>query len=289
MCFELHADRSQARPTRARHHDLSVADTGLVAALPLSLSAGPKSRSPDRPCHEARRARLFVYGTQYARYTSQSATQTTTLGSKANSPVSMTLTGLLSSTMYHYRVVMIASEFNIGTFTNYSGADQTFTAGPAGSLSVPRTKRHPTKPSQVDRKYLKNAIQTDRAQISVGKLALATSRDRAVRRLARRSTTDHRLLLQDTVRLARSLRVRVPKSQAPTQIRAARLLSALSGSLFDRRYASLEVRAAQKWIRRAAGELRGGRNAAVLHAAKVALLILRLDLRLARVALPPNL
>ena len=228
------------------------------------------------------------YGTQYARYTSQSPTQTTTLGSKANSPVSMTLTGLQPSTMYHYRVVMIASEFNIGTFTNYSGADQTFTTGPAGSLSVPRTKRHPTKPSQVDRKYLKNAIQTDRAQISVGNLALATSRDRAVRRLARRSTTDHRLLLQDTVRLARSLHVRVPKSQAPTQIRAARLLSALSGSLFDRRYASLEVRRTQEAIRSAAAELRRGRNAAVLHIARVALPILRLDIRLARAALKTN-
>ena len=167
----------------------------------------------------------------------------------------------------------------------YSGADQTFTTGPAGLQSVPRTTHHPTKLTRLDRKYLKHVIETDRAQISVARLALATSSDRAVRRLAKRSMTDHRLLPQNTVRLAGKLHVSVPRSSAPTQVRAAQRLSALSGDMFDHRYASLEVRGTQAAIRSAAAELRRGQNAAVLHIAKVALPILRVPLRLAREAL----
>jgi predicted outer membrane protein len=255
-----------------------VGSTGAMVGATLSSSIGG---SVD--------AKYYVqYGTQYARYTSQSPPQTTTLGSKASSQVSIALTGLQPATTYHYRVVMIASEFNVGTFTNYSGADQTFTTGPVGPQTVPRTKPHATKLSRLDQAYLKYAIQTDRAQISLGKLALATSRDRAVRRLARRTTTDHRLLLQNTVSLARKLHARVPRSPAPTQVRAARLLSTLSGNVFNHRYASLELRGTKEAIRRAGAELRGGQNATILHIAKVALPILRVHLRLARAALTAN-
>jgi putative membrane protein len=226
------------------------------------------------------------YGTQFARYTSQSPAQAMTLGKDASSQVSMALTGLQPSTTYHYRVVMIAAIFNVGTFTNYSGADQTFTTGPsAGSQHAPGTKAHPAKLSALDREYLKSAIQTDRAEIAAGKLALAISRDRTVRRIAKRFVADHRLLLLNTTTLARKLRASVPKSPTPTQVWASRILSTLRGRAFNHWYASLEIRRDQEAIQLAGVELRGGQNAAVRHIAKVALPILRRHLRLARAAL----
>lgn len=228
------------------------------------------------------------YGTQYAKYTSQSPTQSTTL-SNSSSPRSMALTGLQPSTTYHYRVVMVSHVYNLGSFTNYSGADQTFTTGASiGSQRPGSSRAAPTQVSGQDRGYLRSAIQTDRAEIGAGRLALAKSQNRAVRRIATRYTRDHKLLLRSAVRLARGLHVRVPTSPAPTQVWAAQALSTLRGQVFNHWYASLEVRGHQQAIQMTTAELRSGRNAAVRHLARVALPILRAHLRLAKAALRAN-
>ena len=76
------------------------------------------------------------YGTQYARYTDQSPTQTATLSRSGSATKSMVLSGLQPATTYHYRVVLVGHEVEYGTSTNYSGAHQTFiTAASVGAPS----------------------------------------------------------------------------------------------------------------------------------------------------------
>lgn len=76
------------------------------------------------------------YGTQYARYTDQSPTQTATLSRSGSATKSMVLSGLQPATTCHYRAVLVGHEVKYGTSTNYSGAHQTFiTAASVGAPS----------------------------------------------------------------------------------------------------------------------------------------------------------
>jgi hypothetical protein len=77
------------------------------------------------------------YSTSYAAYNQGSPPNTTTLPANGNTFQTMTLSNLQPNTTYHYRAQMISSPSNLGQFTSYSGADQTFTTGP-GVGSTPR-------------------------------------------------------------------------------------------------------------------------------------------------------
>lgn len=57
------------------------------------------------------------YGTQYARYTDQSPTQTATLSRSGSATKSMVLSGLQPATTYHYRVGLVGHEVEYGTST----------------------------------------------------------------------------------------------------------------------------------------------------------------------------
>lgn len=71
------------------------------------------------------------YGTQTAHYTVRSVTSSDTIPAHGSITRAVTIAGLQPDTTYHYRVVMVNDQYNITTYTNYSGADQTFTTNPA--------------------------------------------------------------------------------------------------------------------------------------------------------------
>lgn len=142
--------------------------------------------------------------------------------------------------------------------------------------------------SGLDRQFLKSSIQTDRAEISGGRLALTKSRNAAVRRLAARLIADHTTMLASAVALARSLGIAVPGTPSPTQMWAAEVLGTLSGRSFNFWFATQEVAGHVESIQLATTEVQGGTNASVRKAAATALPMLRLHLALARAAVKAN-
>jgi hypothetical protein len=67
------------------------------------------------------------YGAKAAVYTSKSPTKNDTLPESGSLTEKMELSSLQPDTEYHYRVVMFNPQPGVGQYTNYSGADQTFT------------------------------------------------------------------------------------------------------------------------------------------------------------------
>jgi putative membrane protein len=138
--------------------------------------------------------------------------------------------------------------------------------------------------SGLDKEYLKTSIQGDRFEITGGRVALTKTRNAAVVRLAERLIADHTKSLRETAALARRLGVEVPRTPAPTQIWALRVLSTFSGRTFAYWYSSGEVYDHLQDIDETSDEIRDGSNSAVRADARTNLPVLRLHLKLARIA-----
>src|SRR4051812_42442277 len=92
--------------------------------------------------------------------------------------------------------------------------------------------------------------------------ALGKSGCPAVTRLARRLEADHSKALAEASRLARSLTVSVPKTPSPSMQWELKEVGAMSGTQFDKAYASLEVKDHTEDIQNATEEVAKGQTAA---------------------------
>lgn len=161
-------------------------------------------------------------------------------------------------------------------------------AVPAASASPSAPAPAKAKVSALDKMWLMSSIQTDLAEISAGKLALSKSSNAPVRRAATRYIKDHTNMLRTGRALAAALHVPAPTSPNPMQVWAAQILKTLRGSTFNHWYASLEVAGHKVSIQLTVTEIRNGTNAAIRHAAAMALPMLQAHLRLAEAALRAN-
>ncbi len=161
-------------------------------------------------------------------------------------------------------------------------------AAPAASANAPAHTAVTTKVSGLDKRFLESSIQTDRAEISTGKLALMKSNNRPVRTAAQVYIADHTKLLASTATLARHLGVPVPSSPSPTQVWASQVLASVNGRAFNYWWSSLQVAGHQEAIQLTSEEIAGGSNRAVRDAARMALPMLQAHLRLAQAALRAN-
>jgi putative membrane protein len=139
--------------------------------------------------------------------------------------------------------------------------------------------------SPLDEHWLQSSIQGDRFEITGGRLALARSRDAAVRRLGARLVRDHSKSLGEAAAEARRLGISVPKAPTPPQRWELGIVAGLSGTAFDRAYASLEVGDHLQDVTESKEEKAKGSNPAVRRLAAQDLPELRAHLRLSRAAL----
>lgn len=139
--------------------------------------------------------------------------------------------------------------------------------------------------SGLDKQYLTSAIQGDRFEIAGGKLAQTKSQNPKVQALGARLVKDHTKSLHEALRLAHAFNVSVPKAPSPTERWELTIVASLSGTSFDRWYASLEVADHHQDISEAADEVSDGANEQVRSSAHKEIPTLRIHLRLSEEAL----
>jgi putative membrane protein len=139
--------------------------------------------------------------------------------------------------------------------------------------------------SALDRHYLKSSAEGDAFEIQGGKLALRTSRDAEVRKLARTLVKDHTKSLKETKALAARLGVKVESKPEPPQQWELSIVGTGVGRNFDIWYAKLELQDHKQDITDASEERDMGTNGAVRTSAKNELPDLRKHLALSRAAL----
>jgi putative membrane protein len=136
-----------------------------------------------------------------------------------------------------------------------------------------------------DQWFLQASIQGDRFEVAGGTFAQQHSGNSAVKTLAVRLVKDHSKSLSDSIKLAHSLHVSVPPAATPSQQWELQQVKSMSGSDFDRAYASLEVKDHQEDISMAQDELKMGQDPQVKAEAKKDLPMLKMHLLLSQKAL----
>jgi putative membrane protein len=138
--------------------------------------------------------------------------------------------------------------------------------------------------SPLDEFMLQSSIQGDRFEIAGGRLAESKGTTPAVRNLGARLVKDHSKSLADAAKVAKRLKIFVPKTPSPTQEWELQTLNGLSGPSFDAAYAQLEVQDHKEDIDDNKTEASDGANASVRQLARTSLPVLREHLKLARQA-----
>ena len=133
--------------------------------------------------------------------------------------------------------------------------------------------------------WLKTSIQTDLAEIQGGKLAESKSKNPAVLKLARTMVADHTNMLKSGRTLARHYHLTMPTAPSPSQKSQMASVSSKSGTAFDQAFLKLQVTAHIKAIKQTKAELAHGSSTAVKSAAKAAMGMLQMHLRLAEAGL----
>jgi putative membrane protein len=154
----------------------------------------------------------------------------------------------------------------------------------AGAKSSASSKKY----SAADEQYLKTSISGDLFEIIGGKWAQTHTKNAAVLRMANQLVSDHTKSLADTVKLARSLGIDVPKAPTSSEIWELKIVTALRGKAYNHWYASLEVYDHIQDISEATDEVNDGTNSQIRDDARTELPMLRLHLKLAREALAAN-
>jgi putative membrane protein len=146
-----------------------------------------------------------------------------------------------------------------------------------------------TKPySPLDEFLLQSSIQGDRFEIAGGKLAQSKGSTPAVKDLGARLVRDHSKSLAQAVKVAKQLKIFVPKSPSPTQEWQLQAISGLAGPSFDMAYTRLEVQDHKEDIEDNKTEVSDGMNTSVRKLARTSLPVLRTHLKLSKRALPSN-
>ena len=152
-------------------------------------------------------------------------------------------------------------------------------AAPLAAGAAPQKSAAP-----LDRHYLTTALEGDHFEIQGGNLAQKKGQCPAVTRLAKRLVADHSKSFAESSKLARSLSVEVPKSPTPSMQWELSQVSAMSGTAFDKAYATLELKDHIEDIQDTTEEMTKGQTAPVRAAARKELPMLRAHLALSRAA-----
>src|SRR3954471_9991080 len=156
----------------------------------------------------------------------------------------------------------------------------------AGVAIVPATGHASGAPySPLDKYMLQSSIQGDRFEIAGGKLAQSKGTSPAVKALGARLAKDHAASLREAIKLAKDLKIFVPKSPTPSQEWELATLDAMAPASFDAAYAGLEVQDHKQDIDDSKTEVSEGANHAVRHLANKDLPVLRQHLKLSKQAL----
>ena len=142
-----------------------------------------------------------------------------------------------------------------------------------------------TKPySPLDEYMLQSSIQGDRFEIAGGHLAQAKGNGPAVKALGARLVKDHTKSLSEAIKVAKDLKISVPKTPTPSQEWELSVLGGLSGADFDAKYTSLEIQDHKQDIDDMKTEVSEGANAMIRRLARTDLPVLRQHLKLSKQA-----
>jgi putative membrane protein len=92
-----------------------------------------------------------------------------------------------------------------------------------------------------DKQFLSDAIKTDNAEIALGQLAAQKGSTDGVRKYGQTLVTDHQKGKDAAVALAPDLQVKPMEGLAPDARKEEQKLQALSGSKFDKEFASFMI------------------------------------------------
>jgi putative membrane protein len=95
--------------------------------------------------------------------------------------------------------------------------------------------------SQADRTFMTKAIQGDMAEVQMGQLAQQKGQTDAVKSFGQMLVTDHQANQQKAEDLAKQIGVRAPTAPSAEQKADYDHLAKLSGTAFDRHFASMMV------------------------------------------------
>src|ERR1700759_4202624 len=145
------------------------------------------------------------------------------------------------------------------------------TAGAASAATAPAQHKpghHPPgsgQPSAQDVTWMQANAQADLAEIALGKLALATSQDAGVRKVATVTMKDHESVPDQLGALAAEEGVQLPTAPSDAQQKVGRELSALTGAKFDLTWDNAEITGHRESVAQTVTEIRHGSDRAVTH------------------------
>ena len=94
-----------------------------------------------------------------------------------------------------------------------------------------------------DQKFLERAMESDVAEIQMGRLALEKSTDEQVRHFATQMTDDHGKMLDEWKQAVATLNIPVPEEPSKNAMKTMEKMKGLSGDAFDQAYIKEMVRA----------------------------------------------
>ena len=155
----------------------------------------------------------------------------------------------------------------------------------AGTATATPSHRAQSTLSALDKHFLTSSAQGDAFEIRGGKLAQSKGQSTKVKALGKRLMTDHTKSLSDLAKLASKLGVKIEKTPTPPEAWELKQVGTMTGTSFDRGYASLEVADHIQDIKDTSEEINSGTNASVRALAKQDLPMLKTHLKLSRQAL----
>jgi putative membrane protein len=94
-----------------------------------------------------------------------------------------------------------------------------------------------------DQKFLERAMESDVAEIQMGRLALEKSTDEKVRHFATQMTDDHGKMLDEWKQAVATLNIPVPEEPSKNAMKTMEKMKGLSGDAFDQAYIKEMVKA----------------------------------------------
>ena len=157
----------------------------------------------------------------------------------------------------------------------------------AAALALPAATASASRAASAcsfDREYLQSSIRSSLFSIAGGRIAVARASNADVQALGRRLVDDHGRSLGAVQKLARALHVAVPGNLDAVQHWELNVVSGLSGSNFDRRFAWLAAARSGTAVQDATTAAGGACSSSVRKLAKSRLAELRAELKLAEQA-----
>jgi len=140
----------------------------------------------------------------------------------------------------------------------------------------------PARASAQDKLFLKQNVQTDLAEVSLGQFMLTHTSDKAVHHFAEDVIKDHQKALDQARKLAHQLGVVLPTGPNAKQRMAAKAIMDSPAAQRDRKYASAEIAGHEMSIMQTRQEINGGKDPRVKKFARSYLPVAQEHLRHAR-------